>query len=188
MKFLKIVLGAAVCLGLVFAGVGFLLPSRWEVKRSTVINAPPEVVYPFVANLKTGWPRWSLFDYEDPDIAYSYSGPDEGVGAEREWISDKMGNGTQRITKADPKKGVEFELTMDNGFALTGRLDFDPFETLGVATQTATEVTWTDTGDVGGNLLYRWMALFMDAMMGDTFETSLETLKREAEIAAASPA
>lgn len=73
----KILLGIIVVI-VAFFVIGFLLPGQWAVEKGITINAPPENIYPFVANLKNGWPQWSEFDFQDPDIQYSYSGPEEG--------------------------------------------------------------------------------------------------------------
>jgi hypothetical protein len=175
MKALKIALLAISGLIVTFVLIGFLLPSRWKVERSIVINAPAKVVYPLVANFKAGWPQWSGFDTADPDIQYSYSGPDAGVGASRSWVSQKMGNGFQKIVKADPNKGVEFELGMEQSeFIMNGRLVFE-------SEGKSTKVTWTDEGKVGNNPFHRYLASLMNKMMGPVFEKSLATLKEKVE-------
>ena len=164
---------AALALALILGS--YLLPSKWRVERAIEINAPSERVYPYVANLKTGWPQWSVFDTQDPQIQYTYAGPDEGVGATRSWTSKKMGSGTQVITRADARLGVDFTLTMNEGsFVLNGQLMFHP-------SGPGTLVTWTDWGEVGLNPIQRWMVAFMDRMMGPAFETSLRKLKSKAE-------
>lgn len=176
----KILIGT-VSVIVLFLVIGFFLPSKWTVERSVMIEAPPESIYPLVANLKEGWAQWSDFDYQDPDIKYSYTGPEIGVGASRSWVSPKMGNGTQTITKADPTTGVEFDFVMDNQFFVVGEMKFVP-------EGTSTKVTWKDSGDVGYNPLMRYMVLFMDKMMGPSFEKSLQTLKQKSEATPQSPA
>lgn len=179
MKTIKWILLGVIGLALVLLVVGFLLPRRWQVQRSIVIHAPSAAIYPLVANMKTGWPQWSAFDLEDPDIRYTYSGPDERVGALRNWTSKRMGDGTQKVVKADPATGVEFRLEMQaNGFVLTGNIAFEP-------AGTGTQVTWTDSGEVGYNPVQRYFVAFLDRMMGGTFEKSLATLKQKAEASAA---
>lgn len=49
------------------------------------------------------------------------------------------------------------------------------------AESTGTRVTWTMNGDMGANLLYRWMTLFVDRMVGKDFEAGLANLKARAE-------
>lgn len=175
MKIIKFLLGAALGVILILVAIGFFLPSRWHVERSVVINAGPEKIYPMIANMKDGWPQWSAFDKEDPNIQYSYSGPAMGDGSSRAWISSKMGNGIQKITKADPKSGVDFEISMDNGgFVLFGSItmDKDP---------AGTKVTWRDGGDMGANPIYKIMGYLMDPMMGKTLQQSLDQLKNKVE-------
>lgn len=176
MKSLRIVGIALVTVLVVLVVVGALLPAQWKVQRAIVVQAPPAAIYPLVANLKSGWPQWSAFDSEDPAIQYTTSGPAEGVGAARSWVSKKMGDGSQKILKADPAGGVEFELEMANGFRMTGTLVFE-------RSGAGTKVTWTDSGDVGANPLYRYLAAVMDPMLGGTFERSLARLKAQAEAA-----
>jgi len=157
--------------------IGYFLPEHWKVERSIVINAPAEKIYPFIANFKTGWKQWSAFDSEDKNIQYTYSGPDEGVGAHREWKSEQMGDGNMTITKADPQKGVEFELLMkDTKSKITGRVDLE-------SQANATKVTWMDEGDTGTNPLMKIMGQLMDKVMGESFEKSLLTLKQKVEAA-----
>lgn len=178
MRVFKKILVVLAVLVAAFLLVGFLLPSKWKVERSILINAPSTAVYPLVANFKTGWPQWSSFDNEDPTIQYNYAGPDQGVGATRSWVSKKMGDGSQVITAADPASGVGFQLQMaKNGFLLDGRIAFEP-------AGNSTKVTWTDSGEVGNNLFFRYMASLMDKMMGRTFEKSLAELKEKAETTA----
>jgi hypothetical protein len=179
MKTIKWLLLSVFGLAIVLLAVAYLLPRKWQVQRSIVINAPPAAIYRLVANMKTGWPQSSAFDCEDPDIRYTHSGPDEGVGAQRDWTSKRMGDGTQKVVKADPGTGVEFQLQMrSNGLLLTGNSAFEP-------AGTGTKVTWTDSGEVGSNPLHRYLVTFLDRMMGDTFEKSLAVLKQKAEAAAA---
>jgi len=156
--------------------LGMALPSKWQVQRSVITNANPAVIFPLIANLKTGWPRWSAFDAEDPSLQYTYAGPDTGAGASRSWTSKKMGTGTQTITTADPNTGVRFVLMMSNGFKINGEISVQP-------SAQGTWVAWTDHGVVSWNPLHRWMARSLDKKMGPMFEKSLLTLKREAESA-----
>jgi hypothetical protein len=157
--------------------VSQVLPSQWRFRRSIVIAAPPGAMLPLLANLKTGWPQWSAFDAEDPDIQYRYSGPEEGPGATRSWSSRKMGDGEQKIVRADAS-GVEFDLRMvRNDFAMKGVISFDP------APGGSTRVTWTDSGEIGNHPFYRYMGVFMDRLIGGTFERSLAALKQKVEAA-----
>jgi hypothetical protein len=45
----------------------------------------------------------------------------------------------------------------------------------------ATRVVWTDSGDVGSNITYKYFGLFMDRLIGPDFEDGLANLKTVAE-------
>lgn len=177
----KILLGLAglvAVLVLVVLVIGLIRPSRFRVERAIDISAPPERIYPWIASFKNGWSAWSDFQKEDPEMTLTYSGPDEGVGATESWQSRHMGDGYMKILRGDPTHGVDYELSMANGFSLEGKI--------ATAAQGAnTRVTWSDTIDMGGNPFKRAMGLLIENGMGKTFEQSLATLKQKVESGAA---
>src|SRR4051812_11755306 len=71
--------------------VGRYMPTQVAVSRSATIAAPPQTIYPLIADFRNGWPQWNAFDDEDPGIAYAYSGPAMGAGAVQTWTSKKQG-------------------------------------------------------------------------------------------------
>ena len=177
MNFFMRLLFALVLIVAALVGISFLLPSEWRVERSITINASPEKMYSLVANFNTGWPQWSAFDAAYSDTVYTSAGAEEGLGATRSWTSPSMGDGSQTIVKADPKEGIEFDLTMLNyGTTLRGQILFTPVEG-------GTLVRWVDIGQTGNNPIARWMSLFMDRMIGPMLEQSLQNLKNISESA-----
>ncbi len=171
MKSLKLIGTIIVSLFLITLGGSFFIPSQWKVERSIAIDTPPTSIYPWISNYKQGWSRWSSFDYEDPEVIYSYSGPESGKGATRKWESTKMGPGTQIITQADPISGIEFDLFMENSkVQIHGKIAL-------VQSGNVTTVTWTDTGQTGHHPFYKYLSLFIDRYIGLQFEKSLIKLK-----------
>jgi len=171
LKWLVIVLVALALL--LFAG-GYALSPKFTAVRSATVNAPADKVYGLIADPRE-WRRWSVWNQRDPAMAISYRGPASGVGAAWEWKSKSQGDGKMTFTAAEPGKRVAFELFFpDFGTTSMGTLDLAP---AGAGTQ----VTWTMNGDMGSNPLYRWMALFMDRMVGPDFEAGLANLKALAE-------
>jgi hypothetical protein len=173
-------------LGLALAGffcllliAGLCLPSQVVISRSAGINAPPAAIYPLLSDFRTGWTRWNSFDDEDPGIQYSYAGPASGQGAMQTWTSEKMGDGSMTITKADSSRGVEFDLLIGpQSFKLKGTLAMDP-------RGAATTVTWTDRMDLGKSPFKRLMGPVLSKMIGSSFEKSLASIKQIAESSAA---
>jgi hypothetical protein len=175
MKFLKVII---ISFSIVFFSVlifGIMASSDWEVERSIVINAKPEKIYPFIVNFESGWSQWNTFNFDDQNLIFSYSGPAEGVGATRTWHSEKVGEGYQTITHADPEHGIAFELMIKKTkFKLNGTITFEPMTE-------GTKVTIRDYGNVGSNPFTKYKAFTMDRWLGADFERSLAMLKEKVE-------
>ena len=179
----KIMIGFGLLIVLVL-GASFFLPSKLKIVRHIHIQASSEQIYPYIADFKHGWPKWSSFDQAEPDLKYHFEGPDSGRGAKRAWISSKskMNSGYQKMTKAD-HTGVAYEVVMSNGFIMMGSISLEAAQ-LGTKvtwTGSSTLVTWTDEGDLGFNPLKRYMGLFINRMVAKYFEKSLAQLKAKAE-------
>jgi hypothetical protein len=181
----KIVKGIGIALIAFFALiviVGLLLPSELTIERSVRIKAPAGSIYPLISDFRSGWTRWNTFDDEDPGIRYTYEGPASGVGAVQKWTSDRMGDGVMTITRADPEKGVEFDLVIGpQPFALKGSLLMEP-------EGGATRLEWTDRLDLGKSPFRRLMGPLLGKMIGSSFERSLDTIRQLAEASPGTPA
>lgn len=176
MKAVKNILLGLVALVVVLLVVGLLLPGTWKVERSIVINAPAARIYPLVADLRNGWPKWSEFQKADPATTHEYSGPASGKGATDAWKSKKMGDGSSTIVAAEKNKRLEMDVKM----VMMKNTDHGSFTF--VPEGKATRVTWADAGDVGSNPVGHLFAKFlMDRMLGGYFEKSLASLKDLAE-------
>lgn len=174
MKFVLWLVGALVGLVVLLVVIGFFLPSDFKVERSVLINAPAERVYSMVAAPRE-WTRWSVWNERDPNMKIEYSGPESGAGAAWSWQSETEGNGEMEFTEATPPQRLVYALRFpEMGMESTGTLTLTPAEG-------GVQVSWTNEGDVGGNPLNRWFAMFMDKLVGPDFEAGLNKLKRVAE-------
>jgi uncharacterized protein YndB with AHSA1/START domain len=174
MKIIKWLLGLVVVLGLVLVGGGLLLSSNFSVTRSVSIQAPPEKIYPLIADPRQ-WKQWSVWNQRDPAMDITYSGPPSGTGAGWAWKSQSEGDGRMTFTAAEPGQRLAYDLYFpDFGTTSGGELRLKP-------ENSATQVTWVMNGNMGSNPLFRWMALFADGMVGKDFEAGLSNLKRVAE-------
>lgn len=174
MKVVKWLLIVIVVLAVGLVGIGYMLPSKFRVERSTSINAPAEKVYALIADPRA-WARWTVWNKRDPAMKVAYSGAPAGVGAKWSWESKSEGNGTMEFTRADSPRVVEFDLSFpDMGMNSKGSVTLEP-------AGAATRVTWVNYGDLGGNPLTRYFGLVMDKMVGPDFEAGLAGLKALAE-------
>jgi hypothetical protein len=151
-----------------------LIPARWEVTRSTVVNAQPESIYPWLVNIEN-WKEWNAFSTNDPEIVHTYPGETVGVGARDIWKSKKFGDGNAIITAAEPATGVDFELRFDRMKGVS------PGSFVFTAVEGGTRVDYTVAGRHTRNPVHRIFGLFMGNFLGKFFEESLANIKRLSE-------
>lgn len=170
----KILIAFAAWVALVLA-VGFVLPSKYRVERSTTIHAPAEAVYAQVAWLERwqDWAPWNARKY--PGNQWMFGGPAVGVGAVRSWSGEDVGTGTLSLTQADPKTGVAYDMSLEDGrYLLHGRISFSP-------EGEGTRVTWVDEGDLGGGPLLHYLRFPLQSRLGAQLEVALAQLKKRVE-------
>ena len=174
MRFLKALLVVVLALIAVLVIGGYVLSPRFTVARSVQIDAPPDKVYALIASPRE-WKQWSVWNQRDPAMQITYAGPESGAGAKWSWHSKSQGDGSMTFTAAEPPRRVAFELYFpDFGTTSTGELVLGPVGN-------GTQVTWSMNGDMGGNPVFRWIALFADRMVGKDFDAGLANLKAVAE-------
>ena len=172
---LKKILGAIAAVVVIFAVVVASRPDTFELKRSLVINAPPDVVFAQVNDFHA-WSNWSPWDKLDTDLKRTYGDVPAGVGASYHWVGEKTGEGNMKITDSKPGEHVALDLDFIKPFAASNRTEFDF-----VKAGEGTTVTWTMSGK--NDFMSKVMGLFksMDEMVGPDFEKGLANMKSAAE-------
>ena len=174
MKIVKGLLVTVLALVALLLVGGLLLSPTFSVVRSARIAAPPDKIYPLVADPRR-WKDWGIWSRRDPVMKITYSGPPQGAGAAWAWQSESQGDGKMTFTAAEPGKRVAYDLYFPD-FGTTSRGDL-----VLTADGDGTKVTWTMNGDMGRNPLFHWMVLFADGMVGKDFDGGLANLKTLAE-------
>jgi len=175
MKALKKIAIVILIIPIMLLLVSFLLPSRYEVTRTVSMKAPADAVFAEISTLKTwtNWTAWTKAKY--PDMEVSFAGPDSGTGATYSWDGKSTGQGTLVITKSEPGKRIDYDLSFQQGkFKSTGTITIAP-------AGEAVNVTWSNTGELGSNPINRYFGLMMDRMMGPDFAEGLRNLKEKVE-------
>jgi len=169
---------AVALLGLLLVA-GLFLPGSAHVERTIATTAGPAAVYDIVSGFRR-FNEWSPWSDLDPATRYTYSGPEQGVGAKMAWASDQrdVGSGSQEILAVEPGRSV------------TTRLDFG---TQGPATSTlliepegsGSRITWAFDTSFEGDYFGRYFGLLFDRLIGADYEKGLARLKALAERASA---
>jgi len=174
MKVLKIIGMIAGGLVALFLIVAAILPSSYRVERSIEINKPAEVVYPLVANLPS-WPKWDPFTEQEPGAKSTFSGVAGTVGSRWDWEGEVIGTGSLTVEEIVPNQSLRSKMVSvaPQPWAATDNWRFEP-------TASGTKVTWMIEGNLGYPV-ERVFGLFMESMLGPTFEKGLTNLKKVSE-------
>jgi carbon monoxide dehydrogenase subunit G len=167
-------------IALIVVGGSFLLPAQAVVTRSIDISAPPDTVFAIVGDLRR-FNEFSPWADIDPDIKYTYEGPESGVGQLMKWSSDNadVGSGSQTIVRYEPATFVESQLDFGMQGKSTASFDLVP-------STAGTNVTWTFNSDLEG-IPAKWFGLMFDRWIGADYEMGLAKLKTVAETPAPEP-
>jgi effector-binding domain-containing protein/uncharacterized protein YndB with AHSA1/START domain len=180
-KLLRNLLIGLVALIVLLVVIALFLPSAAHVERSASISAAPAAVFDIVNSLKR-FNEWSPWYELDPVARYTYSGPENGVGARIDWASEnrEVGAGSQEIVESVPAERVRTQLD----FADDGQADV----TLELAPEgQGTNVTWSLDVQFGYNLPARYLGLWLDRALGPYYEKGLGNLRVIAEAEATGP-
>ncbi|MBK8593909.1 MAG: SRPBCC family protein [Sandaracinaceae bacterium] len=115
----KIALGVLGVLTLAIAGFCAYVatrPTSYTVVRSQVVSGTPEVVAPYLTDLRQ-WILWNPWDELEPTSIKEYSDPASGVGAWYTWAGEEVGSGRMEITAITPTRvdyALHFTAPMDD--------------------------------------------------------------------------
>jgi hypothetical protein len=156
-------------------GYAAMQPDSFSLQRSASIGAPPDKVYPLIADMKA-FNSWNPWLRKDPASKLSYEGPASGVGSAYAWESEQLGAGRMEVTELAPNSRVGAKLQFLKPMVTTNRVEFS-LQPQGAQTH----VTWTMSGPMP--YLSKLMSVFvsMDRMVGPDFEAGLANLKAAAE-------
>jgi uncharacterized protein YndB with AHSA1/START domain len=157
-------------------GYAALQPDTFRVSRSATIDAPPDKVYPLLADFHK-WAAWSPWENRDPAMQRTFGGADSGKGATYAWAGNRdVGEGRMEITDATAPSKITIKLDFLKPFE-----GHDVTEFVLAPQGDATQVTWTMQGPA--TFMTKLMNVFasMDSMIGKDFEAGLANLKSAAK-------
>jgi uncharacterized protein YndB with AHSA1/START domain len=170
---IAVILAIAIAAVLVFAATK---PDTLRVQRSIAINAPPERIFPLIADFHQ-WVTWSPYEQKDPAMKRTYDGAERGKGAIYAWNGDKnVGSGRMEILEATAPQKIVIKLDF-----------FTPFEGHNTAEFTmlpqgdGTHVTWLMHGPARFVTKLIQVVMNLDNMIGKDFEAGLAKLKQITE-------
>lgn len=173
---IKVLLGILVCIAILFIGLGLIAPKEYSLSKSTVINAPKEVIFPHVKYFEKS-AAWYPWNKKDPNMISSIEGTDGTVGAISKWSgNDEVGVGQQEITEIIENESRKTHLKFESPWPS----EADTFFKL-EDNYKGTKVTWGMSGTYG--FIESAFMVFMDMndLVGKEYKEGLASLKEIAE-------
>lgn len=171
MKKFRRILFIILCFSIVVIAIGFLLPRKIRVERRLLINVSQKTLFSQVNTIKN-WIRWSPLLMMDNNVKINFTGPESGVGASIEWISNdkNIGNGGISITSSISPDSIEVVYDFAEKGKSTGKFVF-------LKENQNTNVIVSLESNLGMNPISRWVGLFSDHLIGPDLNKGLNNLE-----------
>lgn len=151
-------------------------PDSFLVERAVIIAAPPEAIYPKIADLHQ-WSPWSPYEKLDPQMKKVFNGTPGAAGASYYWSGNSQaGEGTLTVRELMPPSKITMQLDMLEPMEGHNVIEFTLEPTDG-----GTRVTWAMRG--ANAFPSKVISLFMnmDTLIGTDFADGLASLKTTVE-------
>lgn len=173
---LRLVIIAFVVLVAVALIVAAMKPDTFRIERSISIKAPPEKIFPLIANFQH-MRAWSAWEKVDPAMKREFNGPESGKGAKYAWDGNKdIGQGSMEILEATPSSRVLIKIDFYKPFEAHNTVEFNL-----VSNGETTTVSHAMYGPSPFISKLMGLVFSMDKMVGDKFEEGLANMKVLAE-------
>jgi hypothetical protein len=148
----------------VLAADTMFLPRNVVVQRTGSVAVSPAAIMA-MATSNQGYQKFNPYLKADPALKIEMFGPASGVGSGFKF-DGKDGTGMQSISAVSANR-VDYAIDL----GAMGK----PNQSIAVAADgTGSSVTWTMQADMGNNPIGRIIGLFMDGMVGPTFENGIK--------------
>lgn len=174
MKVLKYVAITLFALIGILVVIGLSMPKEWSVERTTIVNAEPARIHPFVGNLES-WPKWIPWVEKDPAMVITFEGTPGAAGSKMVWDSEKMGKGALTLLRSDAATGMEYEMMIE------GMIEPARGSLLYTKEEPGTRVTWKFASTFGTNPFLRLFGPVLEGMMSQDADQGLAKMKGLAE-------
>ncbi|UXI68825.1 SRPBCC family protein [Tahibacter amnicola] len=151
-------------------------PDSFRVEREVTIQAPPEKIFPFLADFHR-WGDWSPWEKLDPAMKRTHGGAASGKGAVYQWEGNgEVGNGRMEIVEVTEPGKVVIQLEFTEPMEARNTAEFVLTPGNG-----GTRVQWAMHGPSPYLAKVMGVLVSMDKMIGKDFEIGLSNLKAAAE-------
>jgi ribosome-associated toxin RatA of RatAB toxin-antitoxin module len=170
-------IAAYIVMGLVglFFIVPALMPGKYNVEKSTVINKSPDHVFNNVADLNH-YRDWNPWQKMEPGAKAEITGTPKTVGHKFFWEGKKIGSGSLTVRSLNAPSDLQLDLAFIKPWK-TEALDSWTFEK---QSENSTKVTWKNSGPLPYPMA-RLMGPMVVKNLNQQFEQGLKSLKEMCE-------
>jgi hypothetical protein len=174
-RLIEILISLAI-VAVLFLAVGVVLPSSRHISESVETNRKMTIVYDTLNSFRR-FKTWNVLALRDPQMEIKLSGPEAGVGARLDYVSNQkslgVGSGSWEITASEPRKRIDYAIE-NNERGKDKRTSFI-LKPTGRSGRNV-EITQTYDVDYGWNLVGRYGGLYVSRHVGDGMQLSLSRL------------
>ncbi len=156
--------------------IALFVKKEYLIKREVVINKPTAEVFDYIKHVKNqeNYNKWAMMD---PNMKRDYKGTDGTVGFVSAWDSENknVGKGEQEIINISEGKRIDLALRFKKPMESNG----EAYMATASTAPDQTKLEWVMQGK--SPYPFNFMNLFMDKMLGNDLQTSLNTLKNVLE-------
>lgn len=137
MKFLKYLFFLLLIVAIGASVYVATLDGDYQVEDSRVINAPAQLIFNEVNELKS-WEQWGPWQEDDPNIVMSFPEKTSGVGASYSWKGETAPDGSIKTIDVIPNKSIDQTIVFDTPLGKSQSDVYWTFEEV----EGGTKVTW----------------------------------------------
>lgn len=169
-RLLEILISLAIVAALYLA-VALVLPSERHLSEKIETNRKMTIVFDSLNSLRR-FKAWNPLVLRDPRVQLNYSGPESGVGARMDYVSqnDRLGKGSWEIIESVPREKVTYKI--DNIERGSNKVTSFSFKPTGRNNRNV-EITQTYDVDYGWDLIGRYAGLYVARHVGDDMKLGL---------------
>ena len=172
-RFIEILISLAIVAAL-YLIVALALPSERHLSEKIETNRKMTIVFDTLNSLRR-FKAWNPLVLRDPRIKLNFSGPDSGVGARLDYVSqnDRIGKGSWEITESKPGEKVSYNIeNIERGSNKRTSFNLKPTG----RNNRNVEITQTFDVDYGWDLIGRYAGLYVARHVGDDMKLGLSRI------------
>lgn len=161
---------------LAFVGISRFFNPKYEVRENIVVQKPMHEVFGYLTYLPK-WEQWSLWNTDaDSTLVFFYNKQQGTKGARQYFSGDLVGKGFIEITTCIPDTAFAYRMYMREGeLTASGVFSLRAIDSM------QTEISWSDTGNVGNNPLKRYLIPMVTKNTAASFAQGLTRIKQQLE-------